>query len=123
MECIEKYGRYFVPSIKSLFREYGLEIPFIMILLDENCADRACQHHLFHDTEPVNTELADQCRNCMCLVQYVDDELATFTEIGKTLGVTKQAIQQAEGRAMGKLRQTIEEGGEDQICDLMSSLE
>ena len=115
--CASKYGSYFTPKLKDIFREAGWSIPYILELIDEPCEDRECSHHVFNTAkeirnlklskyEPVDMPWTLQCRRCMCLLNLIPGYLSS-TEIADVFGVTRQAVNLIEHSAIKKIQKRL----------------
>ena len=122
--CMERYGDCFSSLIVSLLKERNLPPQFIMDIMDENCEDRQCKHHVFStviswgdnilNTHPIQVEQSwtKQCRNCMCLLMLIEGEAVSGPEIARAFGISKQGVHEVEKRALMKIRHKM---GQDDV--------
>ena len=111
--CGQTFGEFFTDKIKAEMGRQNLPVPFIMFLLEESCQDRTCSHHLFHNSEYVESEFAKQCANCKCLFEFVEEYDMTFQGIADVLGISKQWVNESGKCGMDKLRIALGDKGGD----------
>lgn len=113
--CAEKYSHYFSPGLKKIFKEFGASIPFILEVLDEDCLDTECRHHvlflrsLLRDPESASKKAVDQpwvkqCHGCLCLLHLTHDDDLTMGSIAKAIGVSRNMINLIEQSALKTMR-------------------
>ena len=123
-DCIEKYSSYFSPKMKKFFQSAHWPVPYMLELIDENCTDTKCRHHVFCEdfrwgvpgpdgqrSSGTPQEWTEKIHNCLCLMSYILDEGPSLAQIAAAYGVSRQAIEALHGVALKKLRNKFVEEG------------
>lgn len=103
---------------------YGLSFPIADIdggfddSDDDNCrslygCDDSLRESLFghRDVRPYLDTLSERRRQIVCWYQGIDTEELNFTEIGRRLGISHEAVRQQYNKAIEQLRQAMEADG------------
>jgi hypothetical protein len=117
--CLKKYGCLFSPELVEHFNYDKRPPQYIMAILEEQCEDLKCKHHLLNGEWPSanpNAPLAQQCFQCKCLLGLVEDEAKTGPQIAEMLGISKQRVNQYEQAGLEKMQVVLlKEGGDKEF--------
>jgi hypothetical protein len=112
--CRDTYSHYFSTELKAIFKLGNKSVPFILEVLEENCNDIDCKHHVFNVAREFgsrnrgeiiteDTPWTLECHRCMCLLDLISDDLS-FNDIAKSFGLSREAISYYDKMGLGKLR-------------------
>ena len=131
--CCQRYSHYFSPTLKEIFGEAELSIPYILEFIDEQCNDTECSHHIFHiikefrsiggseDQQRTGKDLpwVLQCHGCACLLGLVelDNSTLSYPAMGAALGLDHRSLDRAGKSGIERIQDAcnIEPGGETGI--------